>query len=83
VDLELVAGVSAVALIISLVQLAKQAQLLPSRWAGLAAVVLGLILSLTWTAYRDAPMFQGVITGLALGLSAAGLWSTGKHVYRG
>lgn len=58
-DLELVAGVSAVALIMSLVQLAKQAQLLPSRWAGLAAV------------------------GLALGLSAAGLWSTGKNVYRG
>jgi Na+/proline symporter len=82
-DFELVAGVSAVALIISLVQLAKQAQLLPSRWAGLVAVGLGLVFSLTWTAYHDAPAFRGVITGLALGLSAAGLWSTGKSAYRG
>lgn len=81
-DIELWGGISGVVLIMSLVQLAKQVFGLPGRYAGLAAVGLGVALSLAYHHFAEAELFRTVVRGLALGLSAVGLWSTGKHLAR-
>ena len=75
-DLEIF-GVSAVLVIIGLVQIAKSLGL-PTRYAGVASVGLGVLTSLGYTYYVDAPWLQAVMVGLAIGLSAAGLYSGTK-----
>jgi ABC-type uncharacterized transport system permease subunit len=76
-DIELY-GVGAVALIVGLVQLIKSLGL-PAKYAGLVAVALGLAMSLGHAYLADEVAFKAVILGLALGLSAAGLYSTTKN----
>ncbi len=76
-DMELY-GVSAVLVIIGLVQLAKQVGL-PSKYGGLLAVALGVGVALGYAYYAEIAAFRAVVTGLALGLSAAGLYSTTKN----
>lgn len=76
-DMELY-GVSAVLIIMGLVQLVKGLGL-PAKYAGLVAVTLGLVVSLGFAYWAELAAFQAVITGLALGLSAAGLYSTTKN----
>ena len=66
-------GVSAVLLIIALVNLAKSAGF-NSKYGGILAVLLGILTSVGYS------FFKAIITGLALGLSAAGLYSTQKNV---
>jgi len=78
-DIELIAGVGALGLIVAVVQLIKAAGF-PSKFAGLLAVLLGLLLGLAYTFWNATPWYQAVILGLALGLAAAGAWSTGKNV---
>ena len=73
-----VAGVAAVPLIVALVEGAKQAGL-PPRWAAGVAIALGLLVSLGYQAV-DGPLdgrawLDAFVIGLALGLSAAGLYS--------
>lgn len=77
-DLEMY-GVSAVVLIIAVVQLLKGAGL-PAKYAGLAAVALGLAAAWGFGAPAGWPVMQIIVTGLMLGLSAAGLYSTQKNV---
>jgi protein-S-isoprenylcysteine O-methyltransferase Ste14 len=71
-------GVVVVPLIMGLVQAAKQVGL-PNRWAAALAVALGLIggVALQFAAAGQAHpnWVQGVIVGIGLGLSAAGLYS--------
>ena len=63
------------AVLIGLVQVAKTIGL-PTRWAALTAVVLGVVACLSLTLFRElaTPVFYGVVAGL----SAAGLWSGTK-----
>lgn len=72
------AGVAAVPLIVALVEAAKAAGL-PPRWAGVLAVVLGLLTSLAYRATESVSdgraWVDATLLGLALGLSAAGLYS--------
>jgi len=81
VDLELY-GISAVLVIIGLVQLAKIWGL-NSKFAGLLAVALGVGISLAFAYYQGTVWLKAVVVGLALGLSAAGLYSTGKNTVEG
>lgn len=69
----------ALPLVLGLVQLAKEVGL-PSRWAGVAALALGVAcgLLLPLASVGDAPPARAALTGLVAGLSAAGAWSTGK-----
>ena len=76
-DLELY-GVSAVLVIIGLVQLAKSVGF-NSKYGGLLAVALGVAASLGYTFLNEVDAFKAVVIGLALGLSAAGLYSTQKN----
>jgi len=76
-DLELY-GISAVVLIVGLVQLAKQIGF-PTKFAGVLSVGLGLAVALGHAYLVEELAFQAAITGLALGLSAAGLYSATKN----
>ncbi len=76
------AGVAAVPLIVALTQLAKQLGLSP-RWAALLAVCLGLVASVGYQAVGSGGVearawADAVVAGLALGLSAAGLYSAAR-----
>lgn len=75
-DLEIF-GISVVLVIIGLIQLAKNVGL-PTRYAGVAAVVLGVLASLGYAYFAESTWLQALFVGLALGLSAAGLYSAGK-----
>lgn len=72
-------GVALVPLIIALVALAKQAGL-SSKYGGVLALVLGVGIVLGY-GYLEAgwTVFKCLITGGAVGLSAAGLYSTQKN----
>ncbi len=70
-------GVMAVPLIVGLVELAKRLGL-SARYAALLALGLGIAVSsgawlAAWLGGRD--LFEAVLSGLALGLSASGLYS--------
>lgn len=75
------AGIVAVPLIVGLVEVCKRAGL-PERFAPLMSMALGLGLSLGYMATTvvgtgPSPM-DAVVVGLALGLSASGLYSSSK-----
>lgn len=72
-------GVAIVPLIIAAVGLIKQAGL-PSKYAGLAAWALGLTISFAYGCTDGGwSLLQCGIIGSALGLTAAGLYSTQKN----
>jgi hypothetical protein len=76
--MEEIAGVASVPLIMGLVEVAKGMGLSP-RWAPAVSLGLGLALSLGYRAALDVPAgaewAQAVLSGLALGLAASGLYS--------
>lgn len=80
---ETVAGVAVVPLIVGLVEVAKGAGL-AARWAPLLAVGLGVAISAGWRAAAGGLAADGwvaaVLSGLALGLAAAGLYSGARAV---
>jgi hypothetical protein len=70
-------GVWMVPLIVGLVELAKWFGF-PARWSPLLSVGLGVAAG--WgLAYPSEPI-PGIVVGLALGLSASGLYSGCKHL---
>lgn len=75
------AGVLAIPLIIGLVEAAKRLGI-STVWATPLAVAFGLALSLGYEAARRAPgseaWLNALVWGLALGLSASGLYSGTK-----
>ena len=71
-------------LIVALVELAKNVGL-PSRWAPLLALSLGILTAFgTVAAIPEPPQppFLTLLVGIALGLSAAGLYSGTKGLTR-
>lgn len=80
------AGVLAIPLIIGLVEAAKRVGL-DAVWATPLAIGLGLAVSLGYVAAQAVPGSQvwldAVMWGLALGLSASGLYSGAKKAVEG
>jgi hypothetical protein len=80
----LIGGVAVVPLIMGLVEIAKRAFGLPGTYAALLSAGLGTAISLgAWAAHTHgaaADPFQATIGGLALGLSASGLYSVAHAV---
>lgn len=72
-------GVALVPLILALVEMAKRIGL-PEKWSPVLSVVLGLVGG--FLLFLDDPI-QGAVVGLALGLSATGLYSGTKNVKEG
>lgn len=68
-------GAAFVPLIVALVEGAKQAGL-PTRWAPLVSLVLGLLVGIIYVAPTDPR--QAVLVGLMVGLAASGLYSGTK-----
>jgi phosphotransferase system glucose/maltose/N-acetylglucosamine-specific IIC component len=79
-----IAGLPVAALIVGLVNALKQCGL-PSRWASLAAVGLGVSIYAGWLAVTSAlpgEWYVGLLTGVMAGLSASGGYS-GTKALRG
>ncbi len=72
-------NIPAAALVMAVVEGLKRLGL-DSRWAGVAAVVVGIAGNLAATFWADSRVAEAIVQGLILGLTAAGLWSTGKAV---
>ena len=66
-------GVAAVPAIVGLVQAAKELGL-PDRAAPAAAVLLGVLASLAQVLGSGTPAVQASVSGIGLGLAAAGLY---------
>lgn len=74
-------GVSATALIIGLVAVARQAGM-PVRFAPLLDVVLGILAGLAEQYHQSSPdWIAGVVLGIALGLSASGVFAGAKTTF--
>lgn len=79
-DVELIGGVSAVVIIIGLIEILKTLLCMDPKLAPVIAVVLGLAASFGLAYYGDTKAFEAIVTGLAIGLSAVGLYSGAKNV---
>lgn len=73
-------GVALVPLILALVELFKRTGL-PDKWSPVLSVVLGLLAGVFVLDTGD--LYEGIVVGLALGLSATGLYSGTKNVKEG
>lgn len=73
-------GVALVPLILALVELCKRTGL-PDKWSPVLSVVLGLLAGVFLLDTGD--LYEGIVVGLALGLSATGLYSGTKNVKEG
>ena len=82
-DIELLSGVSAVFLIIGLVYILTEVFNLEKKYAPVAAVVLGLIVSFGFQFYANTEIYTAIIRGITVGLSAVGLYSGTKNVREG
>lgn len=71
-------GVPAPLLILGLVQVAKKLGF-PSRYAGLLSIVIGVLGGIAFHFWGGSQLASDLVTGLATGLAAAGLWSTAKN----
>lgn len=79
-DFELFGGISAVFIIIGLIEAFKSVFGLDIKMAPVVAVVLGLIASFGMAYYSETKAFEAVVMGLAVGLSAVGLYSGTKNI---
>ncbi|MFO7153555.1 MAG: hypothetical protein DIU64_001190 [Caldicoprobacter oshimai] len=72
--------IAIIPLIVGIVELLKQIGL-PSKFAALVSVILGIAIGVVYVSPDDIK--KGVLVGLALGLAAAGLYSTTKDTVEG
>lgn len=78
-DFELIAGGSALLLILALVQVIKTVFSLDTKFAPIAAIILGLIFSIAYSFYGETVTYEAIIRGLIVGLSAIGIYSGTKN----
>lgn len=69
--------VAVIPIIVGLVELLKGVGL-PKKWCPVASVVLGIVGGVVYLCPSDVKM--GIISGLVIGLSASGLYSSGKNM---
>lgn len=77
--LDLAVYTLALPIAIGIVELLKQA-ILPARWAGIAALIVGIVSGITirLCGIGDGALPLAALTGAVAGLSAAGVWSGTK-----
>ncbi len=73
-------GAAFVPLVVALVEGAKQIGL-PTRWAPLVSLALGLVAGFVWVVPGDPR--QAVLAGLMIGLGASGLYSGTRATVKG
>lgn len=79
-DIELIGGISAVIVIVGLIEVLKRVFGMDAKLAPVVAVVLGLGASFGVTYFGETEVFKAIVLGLAVGLSAVGLYSGSKNV---
>ncbi len=79
-DMELIGGITAVPLIIALLEVIKKMFPVTKEYIPLIAICLGLIASYAYTFYGATNYYQSTVVGLAIGLSSVGLFSGVKNV---
>lgn len=68
--------IAIIPLILAIVELFKKGGL-PAKFSPFLSVFLGIVVGLT---YLEVPVKEGIILGLVIGLSASGLYSSGKSI---
>jgi len=81
-DIDFTAVVTLAPVVMALVEIAKRTGL-PSRWASLAALVSGVIVSLLYAATVTGDVGQSMFVGILAGITAAGVYSGGKAIVQG
>lgn len=71
--MEIVATVASVPAVIAIVNVLKQFGV-TGKWATLAAVLVGVLVTVSAHLFGSAPVFQAAMQGLLIGLGAAGLY---------
>jgi len=79
IDFTLVEGVSAVAIIIAVIEIVKRVFKMDTKYSPVVAIVLGVALSLTHTYFGTEQLFEAIVMGIATALSAVGLYSGTKN----
>jgi hypothetical protein len=78
-DTTLLFGISAIPAIVGLVQVVKDLGV-PSNFAPLCAVIFGILAGFAQFFAGQLPWIPAAVTGVALGLSAVGLYSGARTV---
>lgn len=78
-DIQLIGSISAVAIIIGVIEALKKFNLDP-KMAPVVAIILGLAVSFGLSYYGETKAFEAIVTGLAIGLSSVGLYSGSKNM---
>lgn len=73
----LIYGVPAVALVMGLVKVFREVGL-PSKFAPIVSVFIGVILGLTMAIETGQSYIAGVVIGIMVGLSSCGMYDIGK-----
>ena len=73
-------GIALIPLVTMLVDVLKRAGL-PSKFAPLMSIILGVIFAIVFQ--NNGDIKSSIITGLVIGTSASGLYSSGKEAYKG
>lgn len=72
-------GVAALPVVAGVVQVLKSAGLVPDRFAGVAALVLGIVGGVVFGHVAGVNLATGIVQGIVVGLAASGAWSTSRH----
>jgi hypothetical protein len=72
-----IGGISAIAVIVGLVKVAREAGL-PSKYAPALSVGIGAAIGVSAAFYASSAVYLGLIGGIAAGLMASGLYDLGK-----
>ncbi|PKM78546.1 MAG: hypothetical protein CVU90_02070 [Firmicutes bacterium HGW-Firmicutes-15] len=80
-DISLIGGISAIALIVATIEVLKLTMDFDNKMGTVLALALGIALAVGYNyTYQVYNAFDSVIVGVSLGLSASGLYSGSKSV---
>ncbi|KYH34510.1 hypothetical protein CLTEP_15590 [Clostridium tepidiprofundi DSM 19306] len=72
-------GIALIPIVTLIVNIIKKAGV-PSKFAPLVSLIIGLIFGILFLA--DSDVKQGILLGIIIGISASGLYSNGKELTR-
>ena len=76
-------GIALPVLVLGIVQAIKMTGLVPKKFSGVLAIVIGAAIGTAGVAFADSDIVRGLVQGAAAGLFAVGLWSTAKNSAEG
>jgi hypothetical protein len=79
IDLEIVSGVSAIALIIGLLEVAQKAGL-DKKYVPFVSLAFGLLTSVGYFYFGGTTWFEAIVVGIVIGLCATGVCFGGREM---